>query len=249
MKRATYLLALLAVSAPSHASPVTVFLNEIAPVDIVPVVASMSVGQYPNNYHYADPATGYGLTLGAYFSGQTTGSITPTPPTQPPGAATLTYETVTGLPTSNTPLTLLSQGENHNLQADDFGFMVFGGLLDTPDQAHGAVSILFDAGVDVFGLDLIGANVTPDLGVNEPGKVYFQFFGANGALIDSKAVTAFDGSLWFQATGTSFRGVTITTDDYQGIAYYNLRFTPTPPVLALMLLGLGALRLSRRSLD
>ncbi len=236
MKHAFAVLALISVSAVCNATPVVVTLNEKAPVAIVPVLNSMSDGQYPNTVQYVDPATGYGISLGAYFAGQTVGELE---------SQGLLYETLAGQPVTGSPLELRSQGQDKNLEVVDLSVYdpalprVLGGLLSTPGESHGAVSLLFASDVEIFGLDLLGSNTA------DPGNVYFQLFGSDGDLIDTETVVAFDGPLWFQSSGAPFRGISITTDDYQGIGYSDLRFkpAPTPPALALIMLGLGLLRL------
>ncbi len=259
--------ATLLLMAASSAGAIEVFLNQAAPIAKVPVLGAFGQGQYPDPsatpanpgiISYKDPVTGQGVSLSGQFVGQTSGTVTvDPPPIYPVSAEILTYETLTGTPTLNASqsLELFDQGFNRNLQiglfdpSDPSSERILGGLLDTADEAQGAVSLLFDYNVSIFGLDMLGANTAwGNPAVGDPGWVLFQFFGANGELIGSETVRAYDGPIWFRSTDAPFRGISITSTDYQGLGYINLRFeaVPTPPILALLGLGLGLLGLTQR---
>jgi len=264
-------MVLLLLSA-SAAEAIELFLHSTAPIPDVPVLDSVADGQYPDPTAsppnpgiivYKNPVTLLGVSLSGQFAGQTSGSITMPPPSWPPSAQTLSYETITGLPTLNAQhaMELVDQGVSRNLQVirlSDIGYDVpgrpddklVGGLLDTPDQAQGAVTLLFDRNVSIFGLEMIGANFEfGSTTVGDPGHVYFQFFREDGRLIGSPiAVTAYDGPLWFRSLDVLIRGVTITNDDYQGIGYAHFRFNPAPPAPVLLASGLALLVWVRRRL-
>lgn len=229
------------------AAAVVVHLDETAPSPIFPVIDSMSQQQYPDTYTYTQPSTGLGVSLGAYFEGQVVGQQTPAIPPSPPGATQESYETITGSPAPNMSLALRSQGLDRNLEVQDlssFGLpKILGGLLDTPGESHGAVSMLFNQPIDILGMSLWGYNA------GSPGTITFQFFGTLGNLIDIQTITAYDGPIWFDGAADPFSAVTITTDDYQGMGYAEFRASPVPaPTSVLLMLGglLALMRLRRR---
>lgn len=261
----TYILrvAVVAVTLVAPAHGIELFLNEAAPIPVVPVLGNVPDGQFPDAsggnpgiISYKDPTTLLGVSLSAQLVGQLTGTTTiDPPPTFPSNALVLSYETLSGTPTYDPfkgGLELFSQGVHRNLQVVEIGFgfpTIIGGLLDTPDEAHGALSLLFDYNVEVFGLDMLGANVEfGNPAVGDPGNVYFQFFDATGNLIGSTvSARAYDGPLWFSSLGMPFRALSITTDDYQGIGYHSFRFEPatSPEPLHLTMLGLSLLLITR----
>jgi hypothetical protein len=249
-------LALLTLLTATTASAIEVFLHQVAPIPGTSLIENIAPGQYPGTLHYQDPVTLAGLSMSAYFEGQVPGVVTiiPPPPTSPPNPATFDYETITGQPTGG--LILKSQGINRNIQVEDlkpfYADRLVYGLLDVPDSARGAISMLFDYNVDTVGLKLIGANT------GDPGNAYFRFYDADGKpfqfqdsfgnLVDYLTVVAYDGPLYFRSLDRLIRGITITTDDYAGLGYSTVVFaqTPAPPSFALLSIGLTFFKVGRR---
>ncbi len=242
------LAAALVLLSAATVDAIEVFTDTPPQIPERPVLAPLAAGVYN------DPVTLDGVSISGAFVGQQSGAvtITPPPPTYPADAIEETYETITGAPSANAGLALFGQGIDKNVELQDFSEFgipkIIGGLLDTAGEAQGALSLLFDYNVSIFGLDMIGANFDPDypndLTHGDPGYVYFQFFRADGGLIgDTVSIRAYDGPVWFRSLDAPIRGVTITSTDYQGLGYNAFRFqaAPVPPVTALLTLGLALL--------
>ncbi len=170
-----------------------------------------------------------GATYGESFAGQTL--------TQGP-----VFDTLTGTP--NASLTLQSNA----VAEDNIGILFFGSsntLYGDLNSAvgEGAVSILFDSGIDGLGFNVVGVN---------QGTITVQFFDATGALLASIIQgTPVDAYYGFRATaGSVIAAVSITNTDPAGIAYDNVQFNaaavPEPASLLLIGAGLAAVAARRR---
>jgi len=244
------LMLLLTLLTATSVSAIEIFIGQRAPITGGSMLDNIPDGQYPDTLRYVDPATSVGFSMSAYFAGQVPGVVTPPAPDVPANAQVFSYETITGRPSG--PLTLTSQGLNRNIQVEDlrpfYEPRLVYGLLDVARSGRGALSMLFDYGVDILGLDLIGANT------GEPGNVYlrlfdtrgesFQFLDLFGNLVDYLTIEAFDGPLYLTSFDRPIRGITLTNDDYAGIGFSTVVFrtVPTPPVIALLLIGLVFLK-------
>lgn len=239
---------LLSMLFASGADAVTMYPNTKAPLDISPVPYVLA--QPPNWTDFPNPITLAGASISGIFAGQTSaynyqaaGSWT-----YPAVQQDMYFEEILSLPTPG-PLTLVGQGANQNIGGQDifpvYPGTLFGQVPQTPGMGTGAFSILFDSNVTQFGLDIVGANYPanqPGPPPGDPGEVKVQFFRDDGSLLDTLTFTAFNGSVWFlagPAEGT-FRGVTITNDDYNGLGYTAFR-VPVPAPIALLVLGFGVM--------
>jgi hypothetical protein len=245
------LMLLLTLLTATSVSAIEIFIGQRAPLAGGSMLNNIPDGQYPDTLRYVDPATSVGFSMSAYFAGQVPGFvILPPPPSVTNNPQSFAYETITGQPSG--PLTLVSQGPNRNIQVENLNpiyepRLVYG-LYDVPFSARGALSMLFDYGVDILGFDLIGAHVPA------PGNVYlrlfdmdgesFEFLDSLGVSVDYLTIAAFNGPLYLTSFDRPIRGITLTNDDYAGIGFSTVVFrtVPTPPVIALLLIGLVFLK-------
>jgi hypothetical protein len=231
-RRASPLLALLALCIPGLCGAVTITWNEgDAPLPVAEDFNKFIAQQYPDVL-----AINAAKMSGVFAPGANAGTVA-----GPNG----NYETYTGAP--QLPLTLFGQGSNENLWLWNYGTVAnpqvspFGMLNG---NGTGAVSLLFDIDQLVFGIDVIGA----ELGPGAPGTLFATFYGRTGVVVDTLQVpvgtllsthTPFGiGPFTFTST-VPFAAVILTTNDNRGLAYDNFRYdTPTPSSASLIGLGL-----------
>lgn len=237
-------LMLLFLLFASGADAVELFANVKAPIQVSPVPYTLPPP--PAWADFPDPITIEGATLSGIFVGQTVSyNFKPIGSwTYPPLVfqKNMWFEEVAGTP--EFPLELYGQGVNQNIGGQDilpsYPGLLYGEVPQIPGIGTGAFSILFDNNVFQFGLDIVGANINlANPRLRDPGTVIMRFFRQDGTVLDILSFEAFNGSAWFYASEAEgpFRGVTITSDDYGGLAYNAFRM-PAPGPLALIFLGL-----------
>jgi hypothetical protein len=151
-------------------------------------------------------------------------------------------------PTPSQPLTLVGQGLNRNVLLVDgilinpafAGLNVAGGLLNG-FATRGALAILFELDQDVVGVDFTGFDKVASF-------IDVYAYARDGSLLGSGRVLGLQGNasllqpIIFTADEL-IAGLVFTTDDPSGVAVTNLRYTPVPSPLPLLLVGMTALGL------
>jgi len=122
-----------------------------------------------------------------------------------------------------------------------------GGMLD--NAYTGVTSFLFADNINTFSMVALDAGVTSGDGLG--GPVTFSFYARNGGLLQSiNWAKAVDGAIVFRSSAVDIAGIQIQHQDPRGLAFQTLQFgveVPVPVPAALLLPGLAALGLMRRS--
>lgn len=159
-------------------------------------------------------------------------------------------------PTPAAPLSLVGQGANRNIIVADgdllggalLGLNFAGGLLSGVNTP-GALAILYDIDQAFLGLDFVFFNNSDGGGGSSFIAAYA--YARDGSLIGSGQIPGLSANaLALQAYLFSgdrpIAGMLFSTNDVGGIAVTNLRYTPAPAALTLLLLGLPILAACRK---
>ncbi|WP_157817953.1 PEP-CTERM sorting domain-containing protein [Candidatus Thiodictyon syntrophicum] len=246
------------------AAPAAAVTMSFDPVTTLPIAAFPANFANLNN-SFVELTTGLSVRgwASALFAGQGW-ALRPVDPNT--GVA---WEQPVGSPTPNTTLALMGQyppypvvppppsppvngGLFQNVNTFEFlpaGIVArIGGMIN--DRYQGVISFLFAENVNTFSAEVL------DAGVHEGdllgGPAWFSFFDRNGAQLGATIEwnRAVDGTITFKSDKSDIAGVQIWERDPLGFEFRNsLRFgdTPEPAPLVLLLAGLAALGLMRRS--
>ncbi len=238
-KKLLVLAAAIAASASAFADPVNAVsyasLTGTQIVDFDDLPTASSVGS-----NYDTTFVSHGVGFGERFAGQ--------------ALSTSGNFDVLGNTTGGT-LAVVAGSANHNLDVLDYNNSnVLTGLgpLGYPDPdavGEGSFAALFSSDQSQFGFQLVGGN---------GGNAYVSFFRRDGSLISTVTVTDVTDSYYgFERAGDvqDIAGISIYNDDPGGIGFDNLKHdvvstiptnVPEPQSVALLLAGLGLLRVLKR---